>query len=52
MPEFYDTSMMVNRVDMLAELSLEYGIPTTLSPVFESARTPELVGAEIGRAHV
>ena len=48
-PEFYDTSMMVNRVDMLAELSLEFGIPTTLSPLFESRRTPELVGAVLNR---
>lgn len=48
-PEFYDTSLMVNRVDMLADLSLEYGIATTLSPLFESSRTPELVGAVLGR---
>lgn len=48
-PEFYDTSLMVSRVDMLAELSLEYGVATTLSPLFESERTPELVGAVLGR---
>lgn len=48
-PEFYDTSLMLSRVDMLAELSLEFGIPTTLSPLFESAQTPELVGAVLAR---
>lgn len=48
-PEFYDTSLMLSRVDMLAELSLEYGIPTTLSPLFESRQTPELPGAVISR---
>ena len=48
-PEFYDTSLMVSRVDMLAELSLEFGIPTTLSPLFESSAAPELVGAVLGR---
>lgn len=48
-PEFYDTSLMLSRVDMLAELSLEFGIPTTLSPLFESTATPELVGAVLAR---
>lgn len=48
-PEFYDTSLMMHRVDMLADLSVEYGISTTLSPLFESSRTPELVGAVLGR---
>ena len=48
-PEFYDTSLMLSRVDMLAELSLAYGIPTTLSPLFESAQTPELAGAVLAR---
>ena len=48
-PEFYDTSLMIHRVDELADLSIEFGIATTLSPLFESPRTPELVGAVIGR---
>ena len=48
-PEFYDTSLMVSRVDMLAELSLEFGIPTTLSPLFESTATPELAGTVLAR---
>lgn len=48
-PEFYDTSLMIHRVDELADISIEYGISTTLSPLFESARTPELVGAVLGR---
>jgi N-acyl-D-amino-acid deacylase len=48
-PEFYDTSLMVSRVDMLAELSLEFGIQTTLSPLFHSAMTPELAGAVLSR---
>ena len=48
-PEFYDTSLMLSRVDMLAEISLEFGVPTTLSPLFESTQTPELVGAVLAR---
>jgi N-acyl-D-aspartate/D-glutamate deacylase len=48
-PEFYDTSLMIHRVDELADISIEYGISTTLSPLFESPRTPELVGAVLGR---
>jgi N-acyl-D-aspartate/D-glutamate deacylase len=48
-PEFYDTSLMIHRVDELADISIEFGIPTTLSPLFESSRTPELVGAVLGR---
>ena len=33
-PEFYDADLTVARVDQLAELSLEHGIPTTFSPLF------------------
>lgn len=48
-PEFYDTALMLQRVDMLARISLDFGIPTTLSPLFHSARTPELPGAVLTR---
>ena len=34
---------------MLAELSLEFGIPTTLSPLFHSGRTPELVNSVMAK---
>ncbi len=33
-PEFYDADLTVARIDQLAELSLEYGITTTFSPLF------------------
>ena len=36
-PEFYDTDLNIARVDQLAELSLEFGIPTTFSPLFVNA---------------
>jgi N-acyl-D-aspartate/D-glutamate deacylase len=42
-PEFYNTDITVARVDQLAELSLKYGIPTTFSPLFDSASTPHNV---------
>jgi N-acyl-D-aspartate/D-glutamate deacylase len=42
-PEFYNTDVTVARVDQLAELSLAHGIPTTFSPLFDSAAIPENV---------
>ncbi len=33
-PEFYDPDLNIARIDQLAELSLEFGIPTTFSPLF------------------
>lgn len=36
-PEFYNTDITIARVDQLAELSLKHGIPTTFSPLFDSA---------------
>ncbi|MEO5723709.1 MAG: amidohydrolase family protein [Ilumatobacteraceae bacterium] len=47
--EFYDTALTLQRIDTLAELSLEFGIPTTLSPLFEAANTPEMVPAVLAR---
>jgi N-acyl-D-amino-acid deacylase len=41
--EFFDASRTCDRVEMLADLSLEFGIITTLSPLFHSAQTPDLV---------
>lgn len=35
--EFYDADVTVARVDELAHLSIKYGIPTTLSPLFVNA---------------
>lgn len=40
-PEFYDTDITIARIDQLAELSLRHAIPTTFSPVFDSAATPD-----------
>jgi N-acyl-D-aspartate/D-glutamate deacylase len=47
--EFYDTALTLQRIDLLAELSIEFGIPTTLSPLFESRNTPDLVPAVMAR---
>ena len=33
-PEFYDPDLTIARVDQLAALSIEFGIPTTFSPLF------------------
>jgi N-acyl-D-amino-acid deacylase len=38
--EFFDPGLTVSRVEMLADLSIRYGIPTTLSPLFHSAAAP------------
>jgi N-acyl-D-aspartate/D-glutamate deacylase len=42
-PEFYNTDVTVARVDQLADLSLTHGIPTTFSPLFDSAAIPDNV---------
>jgi N-acyl-D-amino-acid deacylase len=47
--EFYDTALTLQRIDLLAELSLEFGIPTTLSPLFHSPNTPDMVPAVLAR---
>jgi N-acyl-D-aspartate/D-glutamate deacylase len=47
--EFYDSAMTCSRIDMLAELSLEFGITTTLSPLFHSPGTPDLVPAVMAK---
>jgi N-acyl-D-amino-acid deacylase len=39
-PEFYDADITIARVDQLSELSLKHNIPTTFSPVFDSAFAP------------
>jgi len=55
-PEFYNTDVTIARVDQLAELSLAHGIPTTFSPLFDSAaiadnvpRVMERVAEQFGR---
>ena len=48
-PEFYDTDLTIARIDQLAELSLKHGIPTTFSPVFDSAATPQNVPRTMAR---
>jgi len=42
-PEFYNTDITIARVDQLAALSLAHGIPTTFSPLFDSAAVPDNV---------
>jgi N-acyl-D-aspartate/D-glutamate deacylase len=39
-PEFYDADLTIARIDQLAEISLRHNIPTTFSPVFDSAQAP------------
>jgi N-acyl-D-amino-acid deacylase len=48
-PEFYNTDVTVARVDQLAELSLAHGIPTTFSPLFDSAAVPDNVPRVMAR---
>lgn len=48
-PEFYDIDLNIARVDQLAELSLEFGIPTTFSPLFVSADNAEGVQRVMAR---
>lgn len=42
--EFFDAGLTVSRVEMLGDLSREFGIPTTLSPLFQTDATPDAVG--------
>lgn len=42
--EFFDAGLTVSRVEMLGDLSREFGIPTTLSPLFQTDATPNAVG--------
>jgi N-acyl-D-amino-acid deacylase len=39
--EFFNTDLTVSRVQMLGDLSRRFGIPTTLSPLFHSAASPD-----------
>ena len=48
-PEFYDIDITIARIDQLAELSLKHNIPTTFSPVFDSAYTPNTVPRTLAR---
>src|SRR5262249_49658983 len=48
-PEFYATDLTIARIDQLAELSLEHGIPTTFSPLFDSRVTPDNVPRTMAR---
>ena len=48
-PEFYNTDITIARVDQLAELSLAYQIPTTFSPLFDSAAAPNNVPRVMAR---
>jgi N-acyl-D-amino-acid deacylase len=47
--EFYDTGLTLERIDLLADLSLEFGIATTLSPLFHSTSTPEMLPSVLAR---
>src|SRR5262249_25882414 len=43
------TDLTIARIDQLAELSLKHNIPTTFSPVFDSAVTPNNVPRTLAR---
>ena len=47
--EFYDAGLTVSRIELLADLSLRYGIPTTLSPLFHTAADARRRGPGHGR---
>lgn len=38
--EFFDPGLTVSRIELMADLSTRYGIPTTLSPLFHTAAAP------------
>ena len=46
-PEYWDTALMCQRIDELAELSLDHGITTTLAPLLD--QTPGLVHAVLAQ---
>lgn len=48
-PEFYATDITIARIDQLAELSLKYNIPTTFSPLFDSASNADNVPRAMAR---
>ncbi len=48
-PEFYDTDLTIARIDQLADLSVRHAIPTTFSPVFDNAGTPQNVPRTLAR---
>lgn len=48
-PEFYATDLTLARVDQLAELSLAHQIPTTFSPLFDSAIASDNVSRVLAR---
>lgn len=48
-PEFYATDITIARIDQLAELSLNHGIPTTFSPLFDNALNPDNVSRAMAR---
>ncbi|HEY0650696.1 N-acyl-D-amino-acid deacylase family protein [Phenylobacterium sp.] len=48
-PEFYATDITIARIDQLAELSLKHNIPTTFSPLFDTAAVPDNAPRAIAR---
>ena len=48
-PEFYDVDLTIARIDQLADLSLKHAIPTTFSPVFDSALAPNAAPRALAR---
>ncbi len=48
-PEFYATDITIARIDQLAELSLKHNIPTTFSPLFDTAAVSDNAPRAIAR---
>jgi N-acyl-D-aspartate/D-glutamate deacylase len=48
-PEFYATDITIARVNQLSDLSLRHEIPTTFSPLFDSAATTDNVARVMAR---
>lgn len=40
-PEFFYLDLVLARIDQLADISIKYGITTTISPLFDSGAQPE-----------
>lgn len=48
-PEFWNEDLLCARIDLMADLSREYGIKVTFSPLFDSVAAPNLVTVALER---
>jgi N-acyl-D-aspartate/D-glutamate deacylase len=50
--EFPDLQQTLQRIDELEVLSVKYGVPVTLAPLFQNPHTPDLVDAVLKRVEL